>query len=177
MKKSILKYLLLFTIMITGCSADLKTKDIAKTTLKDNPTVVIDNAFDLRYVENHAIAFGFLRKIKRSIRMPLIFALTISATLMVFTMIWKIRNNKFRILLPLFIILSGAYGNILDRLFNGFVTDFFHVHYFYKHNFPVFNVADVLINVGLILILLQWKDFKLIIDNLSRKQDGLLVGK
>lgn len=163
--------------MITGCSADLKTKEIAKTTLKENPTVVIENAFDLRYVENHAIAFGFLREIKRSIRMPLIFVLTISATLMVFTMIWKIRSEKFRILLPLFVILSGAYGNILDRLFNGFVTDLFHVHYFYQHNFPVFNVADVLINVGLILILLQWKDFKLIIDNLSEKPDQVLVGK
>ena len=163
--------------MITGCSADLKTKEIAKTTLKENPTVVIENAFDLRYVENHAIAFGFLRDIKRSIRMPLIFILTISATLMVFIMIWKIRDKKFRILLPLFVILSGACGNILDRLLNRFVTDFFHAHYFYKHNFPVFNVADVLINVGLILILLQWKDFKLILNNLSEKPDGVFVGE
>lgn len=161
--------------MITGCSADLKTKEIAKTVLKDSPSVVIENVFDLRYVENHAIAFGFLREIKKSIRIPLIFFLTVSATLMVFAMIWKIRNNKFRILLPLFIILSGAYGNILDRLFNGFVTDFFHVHYFYKHNFPVFNVADVLINIGIILILLQWKDFKMIIDNLSTRHDEVLM--
>ena len=111
--------------MISGCSADLKTKEIAKTNLKDNSVVLIENAFDLRYVENHAIAFGFLGAIKKSIRLPLIFLLTVSATLFAFVMIWKMKNKKFRLLLPFFILIGGAYGNILDRLFNGFVTDFF----------------------------------------------------
>lgn len=155
--------------MISGCSADLKTKEIAKTNLKDNAKVLIENVFDLRYMENHSIAFGFLGAIKKSIRLPLIFLLTISATLFAFVMIWKMRNKKFRLLLPFFILLGGAYGNILDRLFNGFVTDFFHVHYFYKYNFPVFNVADILVNIGVWLIIIQWKAFKPILDNLFSK--------
>ena len=140
--------------MISGCSADLKTKEIAKTNLKDNSIVLIKNTFDLRYVENHSIAFGFLSSIKKSIRLPLIFILTISATMFAFVMIWKIKNKKFRLLLPFFILIGGAYGNILDRMFNGFVTDFFHVHYFYEYNFPVFNVADVLVTIGVFLITL-----------------------
>ncbi len=161
--------------MISGCSADLKTKEIAKTNLKDNSIVLIENAFDLRYVENHSIAFGFLSSIKKSIRLPLIFILTISTTMFVFVMIWKIKNKKFRLLLPFFILIGGAYGNVLDRMFNGFVTDFFHVHYFYEYNFPVFNVADVLVNVGVFLIIIQWKDFKPIFDNLFKKENEVLT--
>ena len=175
MKKTIIKYLILISFMISGCSADLKTKEIAKTNLKDNAIVLIENAFDLRYVENHAIAFGFLGSIQKNIRIPLIFLLTISATMLAFVVIWKIKNKKFRLLLPFFILIGGAYGNILDRMFNGFVTDFFHVHYFYEYNFPVFNVADVLVNIGLFLIIIQWKDFKPIFDNMFKKENELLT--
>ena len=161
--------------MISGCSADLKTKEIAKTNLKDNSIVLIKNTFDLRYVENHSIAFGVLSSIKKSIRLPLIFILTISATMFAFVMIWKIKNKKFRLLLPFFILIGGAYGNILDRMFNGFVTDFFHVHYFYEYNFPVFNVADVLVNIGVFLIIIQWKDFRPIFDDLFKKENEILT--
>jgi len=161
--------------MISGCSADLRTKEIAKTNLKDNSIVLIENVFDLRYVENHSIAFGFLSSIKKSIRIPLIFLLTISSTMFAFIMIWKIKNKKFRLLLPFFILIGGAYGNILDRMFNGFVTDFFHVHYFYEYNFPVFNVADVLVNIGVFLIIIQWKDFKPIFDNLLKKENEVVT--
>lgn len=175
MKKTILKYLILISFMISGCSADLKTKELAKTNLKDNAIVLIENTFDLRYVENHAIAFGFLSSIKKNVRIPLIFLLTISATLFVFVMIWKNRSKKFRLLLPFFILIGGAYGNILDRMFNGFVTDFFHAHYFYEYSFPVFNVADVLVNIGVFLIIIQWKDFKPIFDSLFETENGLLT--
>ena len=175
MKRTIIKYLILISFMISGCSADLKTKEIAKTNLKDNSIVLIKNTFDLRYVENHSIAFGFLSSIKKSIRLPLIFILTISATMFAFVMIWKIKNKKFRLLLPFFILIGGAYGNILDRMFNGFVTDFFHVHYFYEYNFPVFNVADVLVNIGVFLIIIQWKDFRPIFDDLFKEENEILT--
>ena len=160
MKKYLIKYLILILLMSSGCSLDLKTKDLAKTALNGQSISLINHYFDLSYVENHAIAFGLLNSIDRNIRIPLIFLLTISATLCVLYMIWRIRDKNFRFLLPFFIILGGAYGNIIDRMFNGFVTDFFHVHYFYKYNFPVFNVADVLVNIGVILILIQWNSIE-----------------
>ncbi len=111
--------------MVSGCSADLKTKEIAKNTLINQSQVVICNAFDLHYVENHAIAFGFMGSIQPSFRIPLIFVITISASMFAFFMIWKIREQSFRMLLPFFVIISGAYGNIIDRILNGYVTDFF----------------------------------------------------
>jgi signal peptidase II len=173
MKKNLIKFLILISLMVSGCSIDLKTKDLAKNGLKEHSISLIDNYFDLSYVENHAIAFGFLGDIAKNIRIPLIFLITISATLFAFYIIWKIRDRKFRYLLPFFIMLGGAYGNIIDRMLNGFVTDFFHAHYFYKYNFPVFNVADVLVNIGIILMVLQWKDFQVIFDDIFNKKTVL----
>ena len=171
MKRVVVKFLILTSLLISGCSLDLKTKSIVKAELKEQSVQVIKNYFDLNYVENHAIAFGFLQGIPKIIRLPLIFLLTISATMFGFYMIWKLRNRKFRILLPFFILVGGAYGNIVDRMLNGFVTDFFYFHYHYQYSFYVFNVADVLVNIGVILIVIQWKDFKVIFDDLFRKKD------
>jgi signal peptidase II len=170
MKKNLMKFFILTSIMFSGCSIDLKTKDIAKAELKEKSVVVIENFFNLTYAENRAVAFGFLENITKKIRIPLIFLLTISATLFGFFMIWKMRNQPFRILLPLFILLAGAYGNIVDRAVHGCVTDFFHLHYYNLFNFYVFNVADLLINIGLLLMFIQYKDYKVILDNLFRKK-------
>ena len=159
MSKNAIKLLILIAFMASGCSLDLKTKELVKENLQEQSITLIDNFFDLSYVENHAIAFGFLGNMAKNIRIPLIFILTISATLCMFYFISKIRHEKLSVQLPFFIILGGAYGNIIDRMINGFVTDFFHVHYFCSYNFPVFNVADVLINIGIILMLIQWKKF------------------
>ncbi len=176
MKRNMIKFLILISFMISGCSIDLKTKDLVKTGLKEHSMAVIHNYFDLTYVENHSIAFGFLSNIPKTIRLPLIFFLTISATMLGFYMIWKLRNRKFRILLPFFILIGGAYGNIIDRMLNGFVTDFFHLHYYYQYNFYVFNVADVLVNVGVFLIFIQWKDFRMIFEDLIEKKTASALG-
>jgi signal peptidase II len=173
MKSNLIKYTILIAFLISGCSLDLKTKDLAKTGLKEKSISLVHNYFDLTYVDNHAIAFGFLGNIDKNIRLPLIFLLTISATLVGFYAIWRIRKRQFRFLLPFFILIGGAYGNITDRLFNGYVTDFFHLHYFYKYSFPVFNVADILVNIGIILIVIQWKDFQVVFDEILNKKTTL----
>jgi signal peptidase II len=173
MKKQIFKLLILSSFMISGCTADLQTKNIINTELKGQSVAVIQNFFNLTYVENHAIAFGLFNNVEKSIRMPIIFALPILTTLLCLFFIWKIRKSKFRLLLPVFIILGGAYGNILDRAMNGFVTDFLHLHYFHKYNFYVFNVADVLVNIGLILILFQYKEFNKLLNTVFTKRTEL----
>jgi signal peptidase II len=173
MKKSLSKFLILIAILVSGCSLDLKTKDLAKSALKDHSVSVINNYFDLRYVENHAIVFGLLNDISKNVRIPLIFMLTISATFLGFYLIWRIREHNFRFLLPFFIIIGGACGNILDRGFNGYVTDFFHFHYFSQYHFYVFNVADVLVNIGLFLIIIQWRSFESLFNEVFTKNREL----
>lgn len=164
------KYSLLLIFLVSGCSLDIATKEKVKQEMQYDSVQVIDNYFDLTYTENHAIAFGFLQKIPRKLRMPLIFLLPMLSTFFFIYMLWKFRDKKFSLLLPICIILAGAYGNIVDRAMNGFVTDFLHVHYYYKYNFYVFNLADVLVNIGLILMIIRWRSYNDMLNELfSRK--------
>jgi signal peptidase II len=55
--------------------------------------------------------------------------------------------------LPLVLIITGAVGNIIDTFIYGFVVDFLFFR-LWGYNFPVFNVADVLISVGVFLLLI-----------------------
>lgn len=52
-------------------------------------------------------------------------------------------------------IISGAIGNLIDRFLRGYVVDFISVHWFNKHHFYVFNVADIFITCGAGLIILD----------------------
>lgn len=162
--KGIYKYVLLFLFMISGCTIDLTSKKYMNEALKYQSVPVVENFFNLTYVENHAIAFGIFGGIKRKYRMPLILILPLCVTAFCFFLFWKIRKAQFSILLPLFLILGGAYGNIIDRAMHGYVTDFLHAHYYYQYHFYVFNVADILVNIGLILLLLQYRQFNALLD-------------
>jgi len=158
MKKIFLKCLILLAVLITGCSADLTTKEIVKTEFKEQSAVVIDNLFNITYVENYAVAFGFMEVIDKSIRLPLIFFLVVIEILFLLYIIWRNRNKNIKHLLPLVFILAGAFGNNIDRAVNGFVTDFLHLHYYNIYDFYVFNIADIMINVGAILLIIQYRN-------------------
>jgi signal peptidase II len=61
------------------------------------------------------------------------------------------------LIISLTLILSGAVGNMIDRVMNGFVVDFIDFHYqdFY---WPIFNFADIFISIGVVmLIIADWK--------------------
>ena len=51
------------------------------------------------------------------------------------------------------LILGGAIGNFIDRLFRQEVVDFFHV-YIFSYSFPVFNVADASLCIGVVLLII-----------------------
>ena len=57
--------------------------------------------------------------------------------------------------LGLFLIISGAVSNILDRTINGYVIDFIFLHYkdFY---WPAFNFADIYITIGILIIIFHY---------------------
>tara|TARA_B110000914_G_scaffold114067_1_gene99760 strand:+ start:574 stop:801 length:228 start_codon:yes stop_codon:yes gene_type:complete len=64
-------------------------------------------------------------------------------------MIVKDKDNEY---IALSFILAGALGNLYDRIFLGYVIDFIEIHYgnFY---WPIFNIADISISIGVILLL------------------------
>ena len=54
----------------------------------------------------------------------------------------------------LFIIISGAISNIIDRIINGYVIDFIYIHY-NTFSWPAFNFADIYITIGIIMIIIN----------------------
>lgn len=152
--------IILLALLFAGCSSDIRSKVIAKQELKYSPVSVIDNYFSLTYVENHAVAMGLMKSINKKIRLPLILSLQAIICSIGLIILWRLRYQKISLQVGLAILLSGAMGNFFDRLQHGFVTDFLHFHYLDKFSFPVFNVADVLINIGLVILLLQARSFE-----------------
>ncbi len=84
-----------------------------------------------------------------------IFAVGVSVMLVIW--LRKVRLNTEPILaIALALVLSGAVGNVIDRIEHGYVVDFIHVHWQQAY-FPAFNIADSAITIGAILLL--WDAF------------------
>ena len=101
--------------------------------------------FSIDYVKNFGAAFNLFDGSR-------IF-LSIISIIITILLIFIILNNKNTTNIDLYsfsFILGGTMGNGFDRVINGYVIDFINLNFI---NFPVFNIADVSINIGLILII------------------------
>ncbi len=113
------------------------------------PVVLIQNVFQLRYLENRGAAFGMMQGRRALFVFLAIVVLAVIAYL--YARIPFVR--KYRILRVLMVfIASGAVGNFIDRISQGYVVDFF---YFNLINFPIFNVADVFVTVSVIVLVVD----------------------
>lgn len=114
---------------------------------------IIPKILNLKYVENTGAAFGILSSKPLLIT---IFNIMILIILTIYVLI-KIKDfYKSRYLFSIILIISGGFGNIIDRMINGYVTDYFEFAFI---SFPVFNFADIFITVGAFLLIV-----KLLID-------------
>ncbi len=104
---------------------------------------VFEGVFNLRYVENTGAAFSILQG-----KTFLLTVIPIAACVfMIYILSVKKVNSKLGNW-GITLILSGALGNLIDRVFRGAVVDMFD---FELINFPVFNVADICVTVGAVL--------------------------
>jgi signal peptidase II len=148
--QSALRWLLLATLILAGCQADQTSKRWAQSSFKDKPSLtLVPKLLEFRYAENRAIAFSMLQNLPDRVRTPLIFSLSGLAFAGLLTVFWRMRTQPLSRLLPLALILAGAVGNLLDRVYHGHVVDFVHVHWREVWSFPIFNLADSLITVGI----------------------------
>ena len=109
---------------------------------------VIPSLLDFTYIRNEGIAFG--------INFPggKIFFI-IFPILITFYLISLLKNKEFEdnpSQIALYLIIGGAIGNILDRIFRGYVVDFIDVHINGNHWY-VFNIADSAVTIGLLFLL------------------------
>ena len=144
-KKAI--WAIVLTAVLVGL--DQITKMLAVIKLKgQNPFVIIENVFELRYLENRGAAFGMLQGQRTY------FIVFTVATLLILGFIYlkKIPSTpRFRFLNGICILFfAAAIGNFIDRVANGYVVDFF---YFRLIDFPIFNVADIYATVSVALLI------------------------
>jgi len=155
-RRALLKYALLAFVLVGGCNTDLVTKQLATERLEGGEKVEVVSGFlDLRYTENDASAFSLLSSVDPDIRFPILVAGPLLTSLIVAVLLVIKRRRAARELLPFALILAGGLGNLIDRLRFGHVVDFIHFHVRDSFSWPIFNVADVLIVIGIGLLLLQ----------------------
>jgi signal peptidase II len=145
-----LRWFMLAALLLAGCQADQSSKHWAQAEFKDKPArTLIPKLLEFRYAENPAIAFSMFHNLPDRVRKPLIYSLSGVGFAALLTVIWLMRKQNLIRLFPLALILSGAIGNLMDRLSRGYVVDFVHVHWRDVWSFPIFNIADSLITIGL----------------------------
>jgi signal peptidase II len=139
--------LLTAAVLLVGC--DHATKHLAKQRLEhQGPAELLPRVFDLSYVENPDTGFGLLRAVPERVRTPALTAVQLLAGV-AFLVLGLRRQASRATRAALLLIAAGALGNGLDRMFRGYVVDFLHLHHW-----PVFNLADVYITAGVILLLI-----------------------
>ena len=146
------KFYILF-LTIIPLIIDIITKNLIKSKLMLYESIpVIDGFFNIVYVLNPGAAFSFLHDMNESYRQLFFVAVTIVAIIVV---LYIFAREKSKINLTGFaLILSGAFGNLLDRIFIGKVVDF--LDFYYKsYHFPAFNVADSCITIGVSFIIID----------------------
>jgi len=154
---------------------DQYTKLLAIQRLKGQPPyIIIQDVFQLTYVENRGAAFGLLQGQRTFF---LITGMLVLLAIILLYVVTVDRDQYRPLRICSLFVAAGAIGNTIDRVRNGFVVDFF---YFELINFPVFNVADIYITVSMImlsiLILFKYKeeDLKLsvLLEGRSRKNQS-----
>lgn len=138
-------------IIITLALIDQATKwfFINKLRWTPNLTLKITSFLDMVYSWNYGISFGILRDHYQYSNNFFIVINSLIACYLYYLMIRSITLSGF---VGYSFILGGAIGNIADRIIRGAVFDFIHFHY-QEYSFPIFNLADCFITVGVLILI------------------------
>ena len=147
------RFLIVVTAALNLVLVDAVVKELAAGYLKGSAAVsVIPGFFNLAYVENRGCAWGMFQ--------GQVWPLAVFGLVALAFLIWK-RTSVFNLQPSTFnltaaaepLLYAGIVGNVIDRLFRGYVIDMFDFHWG-VHHYPCFNVADALICVSVGFLLL-----------------------
>ena len=151
------KFVYLYAIVMNLVLADAVTKEIAEHRLVSGDSFsVIPGFFDFALVHNRGCAWGMFQ--------GQVWPLAAFGVVALVALIWKRKavfrfpsaprflSVAFRLSEPL--LYAGILGNVIDRLFRGYVVDMFDFHWRNAYHYPCFNLADVYICVAAGLLIL-----------------------
>lgn len=131
---------------------------------------VVRNFFSLTYIHNYGAAWGIL-----SNHRWIFIVITAAAIIVLPIVLYKYRKLHFLFGFSLSLIIGGAIGNMIDRIFRGYVVDFFEFTFI---DFPVFNIADICVTVGAILMFIYFIFFdKVLLTEKKKKGSASLPGE
>ncbi|MPN42302.1 Lipoprotein signal peptidase [bioreactor metagenome] len=137
-------------IIILGVILDRITKMWALKELAiGRDLIIIKNFFQFSYLENTGAAFGIFRD--KTIFLAII---TFIIAIGILFYLFKYKPQSLILRLSLAFIISGAIGNLIDRVYYKYVVDFILLHYKDMYYFPTFNVADIFVTMGTALLAL-----------------------
>lgn len=132
-------------------AADIIMKIIAETKLSVIGTVpIINEIFHLTYVENRGMAFGLFSGGRIGF---VIVTVAVMAALAVLILKTAKNNRTVWLKAGSACVLSGAVGNLIERVGKGYVVDFLD---FRVIDFPVFNIADIAVCVGAVMLVIHF---------------------
>lgn len=126
---------------------DQLAKRLATAQLLDGKSItVINNVLELVYVKNKGAGFGILKN-----QRWLLITVTVLVIAAIVVYIVKDKRKHPVLITSAVFIIAGGVGNLIDRIFNGFVVDFFNLLFI---DFPVFNFADTCVTIGAGLLII-----------------------
>ncbi|VAW46343.1 Lipoprotein signal peptidase [hydrothermal vent metagenome] len=147
MKKSVLLSLIVFLFGLTIDRAQ-KFYQINIKGWSGGEMINVTSFFDYILVWNKGVSFGLFSSLP-----PILLGMIISVAL-ILLIVWWVKADDVLSRVGLALCVAGAISNIIDRFLYGAVADFFHF-YWGQYSFYIFNIADVLISLGLIILLLE----------------------
>lgn len=145
---------------------------VSKSLIRDvmvpgRPITVIAGFLEFRYAENPGIAFSMMQDVPAAWRIPLFSSIALIAMVIILNLLRIAPPQSSRLAVALALIMSGALGNLMDRLRWGAVVDFIRFPIqlpVANFSWPTFNLADTFIITGILLLL--W-------DTLVAKEGGV----
>ncbi len=146
--------MLAIIVIFVGVLLDQLTKMWAVDNLIGNSMEVIPGIINFTYAENTGAAFGIFQDATWILAL-VSFVLAVVMSVFLFKTMNTYGKNKYGkiYVVSLAMIISGALGNLIDRVFLGYVVDFLQFDFI---SFPVFNVADSFVSVGAVFLGIYW---------------------
>ena len=138
----------IFVISVIVFVVDQITKNVLAAILVLNKDIVIiKNFFYVTLTNNYGVAWSML-----PYRLTLIIIGTILALILIYRYMYSFQMNK-RNTIAFGLLTGGILGNFIDRILQGYVIDFLNF-YMWGLGFPIFNIADIAIVIGIFLLII-----------------------
>lgn len=146
-KRNKILYLLTMFVILGG---DLFTKHLISSSMQLGQShEIIKNLFYFTYSQNTGVAWGMFAG---KLGLFILIAIVVAVAMVVYFR--KTKQSEILTRFGLVLAFSGLLGNLIDRIVFGYVRDFIDVIIF-NYNFPIFNIADMAVVIGVALIIIE----------------------